>query len=114
MKGNHLLQKQGFRAPDILDRLAGHGIGEETDEIARMTSLQGNTDFAVRLEPADPRTVPGARVDHHEGTPRGLGHDSFWSNNSDENIIDRPRERAAVHDEFDLEFEHVRGALGEV
>ena len=47
----------------------GTGLGQETDEVAGMPGLEGDADFAVRLEAADARAVPGARIDDDKGPP---------------------------------------------
>ena len=70
MQRDDLFEKYRLGAGDVLDRLAGHGIGQEADEIARVTGLECDADFAVGLEPADAGAVPGARIDDDERPAR--------------------------------------------
>ena len=53
-------------AHDVLDRLAGHRLGQEADEVAGVAGAHGDADLAVGLEAADARPVAGARVDDDE------------------------------------------------
>ncbi len=55
---------------DILDRLAGHRVRQEADEIAGMAGGERDADLAVLLHAADAWPVAGARVDDDE---RALG-----------------------------------------
>ncbi len=78
MQLDHLLEEGGLGLHHVLDRLAGHGLGQEAHEVAGMAGPERHPDLAVGLEAADPGPVPGARVDDHEGplllvdpTPRG-------------------------------------------
>ena len=48
MERDHALEEGGLRARDVLDRLPGHGLGQEADEVAGMTCLEGNADLALR------------------------------------------------------------------
>ena len=62
----HLAQELRLGPGDVLDRLAGLGLGIEGDEIDRVAGAQGDADLARLLEAADAGAVPGARVDDHE------------------------------------------------
>ena len=78
----------------------GIGSGSEADEIARMPSLERHADLAVRFEAADPRAVPGARVDDDE---RSAGHVDLGPRRRDDAhqaVIHRPLELAAIDDEL--------------
>ena len=57
------LDEQRLGAADILDGLAGHGVGQEADEVAGMAGLQRHADLAVVLHAADAGAVAGARVE---------------------------------------------------
>ena len=57
----------GLGAQHVLDRLAGHRVGQEADEVAGVAGPQRHADLAVGLEAADAGPVAGARVDDHEG-----------------------------------------------
>ena len=96
MKSDDLLQEHRLGARDVLERLAGHRIGQETDEIAGMAGLEGDADLAVGLEAADARAVPGARIDDDERTPRRIDLNALRRNDAHERVVDRPFERAAI------------------
>src|SRR5262249_60276316 len=85
-----LPEKTGRGARDALDGLAGQGIRQEADEIARIPRLQRNTDFAVRLETANPRSMSGARVDDDERSPRRIEFDPGWRNDPHQAVVHRP------------------------
>src|SRR5262249_39015952 len=53
MQRGALFEKARLGARDVLDRLAGNGMGKEADEIAGMSGLEGHAVFAVRFEAAD-------------------------------------------------------------
>ena len=101
MKRDHLLEENRLGACDVLDRLARHRVRQEADEIAGMAGLQGHADFAVGLEAADARTVPGARIDDHERPASHVDFDALGRNDAHEPVIDRPLERAAVDHQLD-------------
>ena len=67
VKGDDALEKRRLGHHDVLDRLARDRLGQEADEVAGMACLEGHADFALRLEPADARSVTGARIDDDEG-----------------------------------------------
>ena len=79
MAADDLLDEHGFGARDTLDCLSGHRLRQEADEIAGMARLHRDADFAVRLEPADSRTMPGARIDHDERPPVEINFDVLWA-----------------------------------
>ena len=66
MQFDHALQELRLGSGDVLDRLAGHRVRQEADEVAGMACRQRDPDLAVRLEAADPWSMPGARIDHDE------------------------------------------------
>src|SRR4029077_20452828 len=49
-------------AADVLNRLAWHRLGQETDEVAWMARLHSHANLAVMLHAPDSRTVAGGRV----------------------------------------------------
>ena len=69
MKRNHALEEGGLRVRDILNGLAGNGLGEKADEVAGMPGLQRDADFAIGFEPTDARTMAGPRVDDDKRPP---------------------------------------------
>ena len=83
-----------------LDRLPGHRLRQESDEIAGMARLHRDADFAVGLEAANSRAVSGARVDDDERPPGVIDLDALWWNDAHQHIIDRLLQLAAVDDQF--------------
>jgi hypothetical protein len=79
-----------------------------------MSSLEGDADLAVRLEPADARAVAGAGVDDDEGPPHRIDLDARRRNHPHEHVVDRPLERSTVRDELQFVVEHMRGGLGQM
>ena len=61
-------RKDASARRDVEDGLAGHGLGQEADEIGRVPGLHRHADLAVGLEAADAGAVAGARIDDDEGT----------------------------------------------
>ena len=105
---DHLLEEHRLGASDVLDGLAGHRVRQEADEVAWVAGLHGHADFAVGLEAADTRTVPGARIDDHKRPARWIDFDAFGRHHAHEPVVDRPLERAAVDN--DLERNRAREA----
>ena len=114
MQGDDLFEEYRFGARDVLDGLARHGLRQEADEIAGMTGLERDADFAVGLEAADAGAMSRARVDHDKGPARRIDFDAGRRNDPHQDIIDGPVERAAVNDKLDLVVEHVRRGLGQM
>ena len=114
MKRNDLFKEHRFGAGDIFDGLARHRIGHEADEIAGMARLHGNADFAVSLEAADARAMPGTRIHHHEWPAHRIDLDAFRRNDAHQQVIDRPLQRPAVHHQLGLIVEDMRDFLGEM
>ena len=114
MKLDDLFQENRFRAGDVADRLAGHGVGQKADEVTRVPGFQRHPDFTVGLEAADARTVTGARIDDDEGSLRRINLDAGRRNDTRQTIIDRPFEPPAVDDQLGLIIEHMRRGLGQV
>src|SRR5262249_61632229 len=98
MRRRELFETTRIRAREVLDRLTGNGIGQETDEMAGVTGLECAPDFAVGLEAADAGTVPRARVDDDEGSARRIEFDAGRRDDAHESIVHRALERPAVDD----------------
>ncbi len=71
-------------------------------------------DLAVRLEAANAGTMPGARIDDHIGTLFGIDGHAVRRNDLKQQIVDRPRQRAAVDHDVVVIGQHRRAVLGGV
>ena len=111
MQRDDLLKEYRFGTRDVLDRLAGHRLGKESDEVAGMAGLEGDADFAVGLEAADARAVSRARIDDDEGAARLVYLGARRRDDPGQCVVDRPCELAAINDQFDLVFQHVRRGI---
>ena len=67
MKRGDAGDEGGLGLAHVLDRLAGNGIGQETDEIAGMAGGERRADLAMVLHAADAGAVARARIDHDDG-----------------------------------------------
>ena len=112
--GMHLddaFQEHRLGVHDVFDGLARHRLGRETDEVAGMAGMHGHADFAVGLEAADARPVPGARIDHHERPLHRIDHHALRRLDAHEQIVDRLVESAGVQHQFGVEAQHMRHVL---
>ena len=114
VQGNDLFEEDRFSVGNVLDGLARHGIRQEADEVAGMSGLEGDADLAVGLEAADPRAMPGSRVDHDERPAQRIDLNACGRNDPHQAIIDRAFQRTAVNDQLYLVFENMRRSLGEM
>jgi len=89
-----------FGTHDILDGLAGNGIGQKANEVAGMACLQSSTDLAVGFETADARAMARAGIDHHERPLLGIGRRVGWRQDAHEAIVDWPRKLQPGHDDL--------------
>ena len=99
----------------IRQGLAGHRLGKEDHEIDRVALVHRHADLAVALEPADPRPVPGARVDHDH---RRLGRiDAIvpaivaHPRDPEQSVVGGPLEIACVKQKLVVEIQQRRHAL---
>jgi len=76
-----------------------------------MAGLEGDADFAVGLEAADARAMSRARIDHDEGAARLVYLGARRRDDPGQCVVDRPCELAAINDQFDLVFQHVRRGI---
>ncbi len=111
MQLNHALEKGSFGACDVLDRLPRHRLGQEADEVARVTGPEGNADLALRFEAADAGAVSGARIDDDERPLLLVYLDGSRRRDADQNVVDRSRQLAPIHDELAAELQHMGGGL---
>ena len=114
MKRHHLLQEHGFGSADVLDGLARHGIGQESDEIAGVSRLEGDPDFTIGFEACDTGPMAGARINDDERSTLGIDFDTRRRDDPGQRIVDGSLQRASVDHELDLVIEHVRGGFGHV
>ncbi len=113
MQCDHLLEEDRFGARDVLDGLAGEGIRQKADEVARMTGLERDADLAVGLEPTDARAVARAGIDDHEGPTVLVDLDPLRRHDPDERVVHRALEPPAIDDQLHLVVEDIRRGLGE-
>jgi hypothetical protein len=76
--------------------------------------FEGDADLAVGLEAADTGAMASARVDDDEWPPRQIDMNSRRRDDTRQGVVDRPIELAAVGDELDLVFEHMRDGFRQV
>ena len=114
MQRGDFFEEHGFSTGDIFDGLARHRIGQEADEITGMSGLERDADFAVRLEAADARAMPGSRIDDDERPALGINLDALRRYHPGQNVVDRSLEGAAVEDQFDVIVQDVRRRLGKM
>ena len=97
--GGDLFDENRFGAGNVLDGLARNGIGQKSDEVARMTGLECDTDFAVGLEAANAGAVPGAGVNDNERPQLWIDLDASGRNDAHKRIVHRALERASIDDQ---------------
>ncbi len=107
MQRDDFFQEHRLGAHDVLNRLAWHRIGAEANEVARMTGIHGDADFAVCLKAADARAVSGARIHDNEWTLFCVNHHTFRRNDADQTVVDGLRKISAVQHEFRFKTQHV-------
>src|SRR4051794_37555775 len=96
---------------DIFDRLAGHWLREKTYEIAGMSGLERDTDFAVRFEPADAGAMPCARIHDHERAERRVDRYALRRHHPDKSVVHGTVETSSVAQEFDVVIQNMRRRL---
>ena len=74
-------------------------------------SLQRHADLRIVLEAADAGAVAAARVDDHVGAALGIHRHALGRNDAQQRVVDRPLERAPVHDHLVVEAQHRRQSL---
>jgi hypothetical protein len=114
MQSDDLSRPTASACANVLDRLAGHRFWEKSDEIAGVPRFEGDADLAVGLEAADTGAMASARVDDDKWPPRQIDMNSSRRDDTRQGVVDRPIELAAVGDELDLVFEHMRDSFRQV
>ena len=104
-------EKRRLRVGDVLDGLARHGLWQEADEVAGVARLERYPYFTVSLEAANPGAVPGARIDNDEGAFVAVDFNARRRSDTDQGVVHRPRQLAAIHDQLEPELQHVRRQL---
>ena len=99
--------KSRLGAADVLDRLAGHWVWEEADEVAGMAGLQRDADLAVVLHAADARAMAGARINDDERPLGGIDARSGRGHDTHQRVVHRTLEGASVEQDLRSEAEHV-------
>ena len=112
--GGDLFDEDRLGAGNVLDGLSGNGIGQKSDEVARMTGLKNDADFAVGLESPNPRAMPGARVDDDERPSRRVDLGARRRNDPHEPVVDGSIKRLAAEDQLHFVVEHIWHGLGQV
>ncbi|MNT49829.1 hypothetical protein D3C72_1867050 [compost metagenome] len=79
-----------------------------------MSRAQRDADLAFRLETADARTVPGARVHHQEGALDRVRFHALGRRDAQEAVVDRARQLSAIQHQFGVHAEHIGRLLGHV
>ena len=96
------------------DRLTGHGIGQEADEITSVPRSQRHANFAVGFETADARAVPGARINDHERSEFRIDGDPRRWHDPHQAIVDGTLQCATISHKFNFVPEHVRNGLSQM
>ena len=110
MAARDLLHELRLGAHHVGERLPRFGMRPEGDEIDRVAVGKRDADLAVRLEPADARAMPRARIDDHVG-PLPVEHlDARGRRDAQKHIIDRPLQRPPVDDRLVIVDENRRRA----
>ena len=112
MQRDDLFEKDRLRAGHVPDGLSRHRLRQKANEIAGMAGLEDDADLAVGLEAADAWTVSGARIDHDKRPARRIDLDAGRRDHPRQAVVDRPFQRAAIDDQFDLVVQNVRRRLG--
>src|SRR5262249_36322875 len=108
MRCGYLLDENGFGACDVFNGLSRNGIGQESDEVARMAGLNCDTDFTVGFKPADAGTVSGARINDNEGPQLWIDFDARRRDDAYKRVIHRSLQCTPVNDQLSFIIEHVR------
>ena len=97
MKFSHALEEAHLSLDDVKELLARFGRRAKTDEIDRMTRVEGIADFTLGLEAADARPLAGARVNHDDRPFARIDLDAGRRNDARKCIVDWPGQRSSVH-----------------
>jgi hypothetical protein len=114
VQGDHLLQEHRFGTRNIFDGLAGHWLGQEANEIARMTCFERHADLAVGLEPANAGAMARARIDDHKGASVRINCHPFGRDDAHKRVIHRSVQRSPIDDQLRLVTQHVWSGFGEM
>ena len=79
-----------------------------------MTRFHRDTDFAVRLESTNSRTMSGSWIDHDKRSPAIINFNVLRWNDAHERIIYRLIQLAAVNDEFSGVLQDMRRRVRDV
>src|ERR1043166_2279971 len=110
MQFTHLADELLPRRRHIQGRLARLWVGEESDEIHRVTGAQRDADLRVVFESADTWSVTSARIDDDVGTALWIDGDTFAREDAQQRVVDWALELARIQHDFVFEMKHRRFA----
>ncbi len=91
---------------DVEEQLAGRRCRPEADKVDRMTRIEGVADLALRLEATNSRPLTSSRVHHHDRPFPSIYCDTGRRDNARQRVVDRPGQRATVHQHLVPEAQH--------
>ena len=112
MEFDHALEEPHLSLDDVEELLAGCGHRPEADEIDRMARIEGVADLAFRLESADARPLAGPRIHHHDRPFPRIDRDAGRWDDARQRVVDRPRQRATIHQHLMAEAQDRRHRPG--
>ena len=112
MQLDDFFNERNFGFHDIFDRLTGHGLRREPDQVTRMTCGHGDAQFAVCLETANARPMTCPRINHHKWPHVVVNLDAHRRFDAHQPVIDRSRQVSTTHNELIIIAQNVRFRLG--
>ncbi len=106
------LEEARLETLDILERLAGTGMGKEGDEVGGVPLLDGDPHLGVFLEAADARAVPGSGIDDHDRRLARQRLPAIGRHDPQERVVDGPLLCPPVDNHFVGEGKQRRHSLG--
>ena len=108
MKFSHALKEAHLSLDDVKELLARFGRRAKTNEIDRMTRVEGISNFTPGLKSADARPLAGARINHDDRPFARIGLDAGRRNDARKCIVDWPGQRPSVHQHLMIEVQYRR------
>ncbi len=97
MQLGNLLDEDGQCARDVFDPLSLDRLSGKAGEIDGMPGLKCVADLAYRFEAADPRSLPGTRIDDEDRALAVIDFGAVRRNDAQERVVDRMRQFVAAH-----------------